>query len=106
MSSVRGFMTKQLIMAVVCHCIAVGTVAYGAYEFYLEQLAVPELTRLFAVAVFFIGMGLDPNMFFTPLNQVMSQAEDKSPKAKLQTVVFNLGVFLLICSFLMEWLYD
>ncbi|MFV0596030.1 MAG: hypothetical protein ACK5NH_10145 [Shewanella sp.] len=81
-------------------------VAYGAYEFCLEQLAVPELIRSLAVAAFFVGMGLEPNMFFTPLNQVMTQADDKSPKAKLQTVLFNLGVFLLICSFLMEWLYD
>ena len=59
-------MTKQLIMAVVCHCIAVGTVAYGAYEFYLEQLAVPELTRLFAVAVFLLAWGSTLICFLLP----------------------------------------
>ena len=106
MSSVSHLITKQLIVAVVCYCVAVGIAAYSVYEFYLEQLAVPELTRSLAVVAFFIGMGLEPNMFFTPLNQMMTQAEDKSPKAKLQTAVFNLGVFLLICSFLMECLYD
>lgn len=106
MSSVSGLITKQLVVAMICHGIAIGILAYGAYEFYLEQLIVPELIRSLAVAVFFIGMGLEPNMFFTPLNQVMTQADDKSPKAKLQTLVFNLGVFLLICSFLMECLYD
>lgn len=106
MSSVSSLITKQFVVAIICHGIATGILAYGAYEFYLEQLVVPELTRSLAVAVFFIGMGLEPNMFFTPLSQVMIQVDDKSPKAKLQTVVFNLGVFLLICSFLMEWLYD
>ncbi|AVV84643.1 hypothetical protein [Shewanella putrefaciens] len=106
MSSVSSLITKQFVVAIICHGIAIGILAYGAYEFYLEQLVVPELTRSLAVAVFFIGMGLEPNVFFTPLSQVMIQVDDKSPKAKLQTLVFNLGVFLLICSFLMEWLYD
>ncbi|MEL4278084.1 hypothetical protein [Shewanella xiamenensis] len=106
MSSVSSLITKQLVVAMICHAIAIGILAYGAYEFYLKQLVVPELIRSVAVAVFFIGMGLEPNMFFTPLSQVMTQTDDKSPKSKLQTMVFNFGVFLLICGFLMEWLYD
>lgn len=106
MSSERGYFTKQLVVALICHGIALGILVYGSNQFYVEQLAVPELTRSIALALLFIGMGLEPNMFFTPATQVKTQRDAKSPMAKLQSLGFNLGVFLLICSFLMEWLYD
>lgn len=98
--------TKQLIVGIICHTIALGILVYGVYAFYWQRLMPPELTRSIAIAIFFMGMGLEPKMFFTPLNQVVLQTKEKTPKAKVQALVFNLGVFLLICSFLIEWLYD
>ena len=106
MSSMASLATKQLIVGIICHTIALGILAYGIYAFYWQMLVPPELIRSVAVAVFFMGMGLEPKMFFIPLSQVMLQSEEKTPRAKVQALVFNLGVFLLICSFLMEWLYD
>lgn len=105
-SSMTSLATKQLIVGMICHTIALGILAYGVYAFYWQMLVPPELTRSVAVAVFFMGMGLEPKMFFTPLNQVVLQAEEKTIRAKVQGLVFNFGVFLFICSFLMEWLYD
>ncbi|MCS6178511.1 hypothetical protein G3488_14460 [Shewanella baltica] len=98
--------TKQLIVGMICHSIALAFLAYGVYAFYLPALAVPELTRCVGAAVLFVGMGLTPQLFFMSVSQIVSQAKDAPEKSTLQTFVFNLGMFLLICSLLMEWLYD
>lgn len=98
--------TKQLIVGMICYTIALAYLAYGVYAFYLPALAVPELTRCVGAAVLFVGMGLTPQLFFMSVSQIVSQAKDTPEKSTLQTYVFNLGMFLLICSMLMEWLYD
>lgn len=98
--------TKQLIVGMICYTIALAFLAYGVYAFYLPALAVPELTRCVGAAVLFVGMGLTPQLFFMSVSQIVSQAKDTPEKSTLQTYVFNLGMFLLICSLLMEWLYD
>ncbi|MGI2122195.1 hypothetical protein ACRN9J_08360 [Shewanella baltica] len=98
--------TKQLIVGMICYTIALAFLAYGVYAFYLPALAVPELTRCVGAAVLFVGMGLTPQLFFMSVSQIVSQAKDTPEKSTLQTYVFNLGMFLLICSMLMEWLYD
>ena len=98
--------TKQLIVGMICYSIALAFLAYGVYAFYLPALAVPELTRCVGAAVLFVGMGLTPQLFFMSVSQIVSQAKDTPEKSTLQTYVFNLGMFLLICSLLMEWLYD
>ncbi|WAL78858.1 hypothetical protein [Shewanella sp. DAU305] len=98
--------TKQLIVGMICYSIALAFLAYGVYAFYLPALAVPELTRCVGAAVLFVGMGLTPQLFFMSVSQIASQAKDTPEKSTLQTYVFNLGMFLLICSMLMEWLYD
>ncbi|MCL1090163.1 hypothetical protein L2744_11305 [Shewanella profunda] len=97
--------TKQLLVGIVCHAIALGLLAYGVYEFYWQELVLPELIRSIAVAVLLIGMGLAPKLFFMSVSQIVSQTENTAVKSKVQAYVFNLGIFLLICSFLMEWLY-
>ncbi len=97
--------TKLRIVALVCHAIALGILAYGMKQFYLSALVPPELIRSIAVAVFFVGMALEPKMFFMA-SAAAERSDTKTPKAKLQGLVFNLGVFLFICSLLMEWLYD
>ncbi|GIU03821.1 hypothetical protein [Shewanella glacialipiscicola] len=98
--------TKQLIVGMVCHIIALAILAYGVYTFYWLELILPELTRCVGAAVLFVAMGLAPKLFFMPVSQIVSQAEDTTEKSTLQTYVFNLGIFLMICSLLMEWLYD
>ncbi|MEN8617454.1 hypothetical protein [Shewanella baltica] len=98
--------TKQLIVGMICYTIALAFLAYGVYAFYLPALAVPELTRCVGAAVLFVGMGLTPQLFFMSVSQIVSQAKDTPEKSTLQTYMFNLGMFLLICSLLMEWLYD
>lgn len=98
--------TKQLIVGMICHSIALAFLAYGVYAFYLPALAVPELTRCVGAAVLFVGMGLTPQLFFMSVSQIVSQAKDTPENSTLHTYVFNLGMFLLICSLLMEWLYD
>lgn len=55
--------TKQLIVGMICHSIALAFLAYGVYAFYLPALAVPELTRCVGAAVLFVGMGLTPQLF-------------------------------------------
>lgn len=98
--------TKQLIVGMICHGIALAFLAYGVYAFYLQELVLPELTRCVGAAVLFVGMGLAPQLFFMSVSQIVSQAADTTLKSTLQTYVFNLGIFLMICSLLMEWLYD
>ncbi len=90
----------------VCHIVALAILAYGVYTFYWLELILPELTRCVGAAVLFVGMGLTPQLFFMSVSQIVSQAKDTPEKSTLQTYVFNLGMFLLICSLLMEWLYD
>lgn len=97
--------TKRLLAACLCYAVALGVMVYGVNAFYLDQLVLPELTRSLAVALLLVGMGLAPQLFFMSVSQIISQPENMTLTAKLQGYLFNLGVFLLICSLLMEWLY-
>ncbi|MGL4713717.1 MAG: hypothetical protein ACRCWP_14515 [Shewanella sp.] len=101
-----NFATKQLIAGMICHGIALAFLVYGIYVFYWPALVLPELTRCVGAAVLFVGMGLAPQLFFMSVSQIVSQAEGRTIHSTLQTYVFNFGLFLMICSLLMEWLYD
>ncbi|MGL4446773.1 MAG: hypothetical protein ACRCUH_03715 [Shewanella sp.] len=100
-----NLVTKRLLAACLCYAVALGVMVYGVNAFYLDQLVLPELTRSLAVALLLVGMGLAPQLFFMSVSQIISQPENMTLTAKLQGYLFNLGVFLLICSLLMEWLY-
>ncbi|MGL5359662.1 MAG: hypothetical protein ACRDBI_08110 [Shewanella sp.] len=97
--------TQRLLAAGLCYAMALGVMVYGVNAFYLKQLVLPELTRSLAVALLLVGLGLAPQLFFMSVSQIVSQPKNATWMTKLQGYLFNFGVFLLICSVLMEWLY-
>lgn len=97
--------TKQRLVCLICFTAALALLAYGGYEFYLGHSDTALLLRIIGSALLFVGMGLAPKLFFMPVSQIVSQKEDTSIGAKVQSGIFNVGIFLIVCSFLWGWFY-
>lgn len=97
--------TRQRIVCLTCFTAALVLLAYGGYEFYLGHSDIALLLRIIGSALLFVGMGLAPKLFFMPVSQIVSQKEDTSVAEKVQNAIFNLGIFLILCSFLWRWFY-
>ncbi|MCH1929881.1 hypothetical protein L9G16_06780 [Shewanella sp. A25] len=97
---------KRLLAGVICYGGALLLLGYGIYHFYCLALVPPELTRCIALAILSLGLGLESKLFFSSLEQTIKKINANTPRAKWLAFIFNFGVFLLICSVLMEWVYD
>ncbi|QYJ80702.1 hypothetical protein K0H61_16990 [Shewanella acanthi] len=90
----------------ICYCGTLLLLGYGIYHFYWLALVPPELTRCIALAILSLGLGLEAKAFFSSLEQTIKTLNANTTRAKWLAFIFNFGVFLLICSVLMEWLYN
>lgn len=63
---------KEKTVVSIFMLVAFITLIMGCYQYYQQSLLFNELINIFAFFLIFIGLGLAPSMFFTPLKQLFS----------------------------------
>jgi hypothetical protein len=94
----NSFPLKEKIVFSLCWLVAFTFLIMGLYQFFIQSLSGLELVNVFAVFLIFIGTGLAPKMFFTPLKELLSASHKQEAliNAGVQQSIVLAGVVLTI----------
>lgn len=100
MTFMKSFTNKERLVFLVCSLLSIIFLAKGILSYSSGSITNWELINIVAVFLIFLGVGLSPKVFFTPLKQLFSSSHLPQTviNRKLQQTILLSGLLLaLIC---------
>lgn len=96
----NSFTHREKAVFFVCAFVAILLLGNGIINFVANEITGWEFVNVLAVSLIFIGNGLSPKLFFTPLKQLFSATykPETIVNSKLQQTILFTGLLIaLIC---------